>query len=1037
MMKMKQSFPGKVCLLVLFVICTATQLFAQKVAGVVVDESNTPMPGVNVVIKGTTNGVITNSDGSYAITAGDPQKDVLSFSFIGFETKEISINGGKVINVQLKSSTLVLDEIVAVGYGVIKKNDLTGSVGTVSSDLLVSKGTTSVLSALQGTIAGVNITTNSVRPGGSSTIRIRGQNSIEAGNPLYVVDGVVTGDIEFLNPADIDRIDVLKDASSTAIYGSRGSNGVILVKTKGAGIPKGTKTTITYDGYSGVRDLTNIPNFMSGTEWVDFRTSAFYTYDSATKAYTITEANKTAILQKSPLLEKRLYNKDYEDWLGLATQQGKQQNHYINISGNSKDMAYNLGVGYQNEVGNFIKESLDRYSLKGSIFHKVSDFFSTGGSFNMSQTVTNSGSQYGYRDVLRMPSILKAYDDNGVLIDQPGIATSIQGAGNFTSSPNPLKEINSGNQEIRRYDVIGNMFIQINPIAGLELKSTLSPRLNKTRTGKYYGIVSGNRTKDYASSADTEAFEYTWDNQITYNTTIKDVHHINASFINSLFKSRYELLQAASEGLPYNSEWYNLFSGTLVPGDSKSNYTETTLLSYATRINYDYRNKYLFTGTLRYDGSSKLADKWAAFPSLALAWRLSEENFMKADFLSNLKARFSFGYSGNNNGISPFGTQLTPQTSANVYYDYNGTLASGFAPGYPVNQAITWEKTREFNFGIDYGFFNNRITGTVDLYDKLSDGLLMSRTLSIESGVPSMKDNIGSVSNKGIEVSLNTVNVRTDNLEWSTSFTFAYNKNAIETLYGKKQDVMGEARFIGQPINVIYDYRIIGVWKSTEAVEAAKWGEQPGQAIAEDISKDGVITAAKDRVILGSPDPTWTGSITSELNYKNWDFSFNIYTRQGSFVKDEFLGEFGSTNTQRGRPKIVSDYFIPTGIARYDWNAWDTSVADSPKAVWGVAPGNENAKYPAPNNAGPYYGSNGQYTDASFIKVKNISLGYSLPKKLISKVKMSQLRLYVNVLNPFVITDYEGWDPEYATTSLQNGNGPANVTYQFGVNVKF
>jgi TonB-linked SusC/RagA family outer membrane protein len=1037
MMKMKQSFPGKVCLLVLFVICTGTQLYAQKVAGVVVDESNAPMPGVNVVIKGTTNGVITNSDGSYTITPGDLMKDVLSFSFIGFETKEVRINGDKVINVQLKSSSLVLDEIVAVGYGVIKKNDLTGSVGTVSSDLLVSKGTTSVLSALQGTIAGVNITTNSVRPGGSSTIRIRGQNSIEAGSPLYVVDGVVTGDIEFLNPQDIDRIDVLKDASSTAIYGSRGSNGVILVKTKGAGAPKGTKTTITYDGYSGVRDLTNIPNFMSGTEWVDFRTSAFYTYDSATKAYTITDANKTAILQKSPLLEKRLYNKDYEDWLGLATQQGKQQNHYINISGNSKDMAYNLGVGYQNEVGNFIQESLDRYSLKGSIFHKVSDFLSTGGSFNMSQTITSSGSQYGYRDVLRMPSILKAYDENGVLIDQPGIATSIQGAGNFTSSPNPLKEINSGTQEIRRYDVIGNMFIQINPIAGLELKSTLSPRLNKTRTGKYYGIVSGNRTKDYASSADSEAFEYTWDNQITYNKTIKDVHHINASFINSFFKSRYELLQAASEGLPYNSEWYNLFSGTLVPGDSKSNYTETTLLSYATRVNYDYMNKYLFTGTLRYDGSSKLADKWAAFPSLALAWRLSEENFMKADFLSNLKARFSFGYSGNNNGISPYGTQLTPQTSSNVYYDYNGTVVSGFAPGYPVNQSITWEKTREFNFGVDYGFFNNRITGTVDLYNKLSDGLLMSRTLSIESGVPSMKDNIGSVSNKGIEVSLNTVNVRTDDLEWSTSFTFAYNKNAIETLYGKKQDVMGEARFIGQPINVIYDYRILGVWKSTEATEAAKWGEQPGQAIAEDISKDGVITADKDRTILGSPDPTWTGSITSELNYKNWDFSFNIYTRQGSFVKDEFLGEFGSTNTQRGRPKIVSDYFIPTGIARYDWNAWDTSVADAPKAVWGVAAGNENSKYPAPNNAGPYYGSNGQYTDASFIKVKNISLGYSLPKKLISKVKMSQLRLYVNVLNPFTITDYQGWDPEYATTSLQNGNGPANVTYQFGVNVKF
>ena len=1036
-MKMKQSFLGKVCLLALFVIFTSAQLYAQKVTGVVVDETNSPLPGVNVVVKGTTNGVITDFDGKFSITPANIQKDVLLFSFIGMETKEIAINNQKEINVQLKSNTLEIEEVVAVGYGTVKKTDLTGSVGTVSSDLLVSKGTTSLMTALQGAIPGVNITSNSVRPGSSSTIRIRGQNSIDAGNPLYVVDGVVTSDIDFLNPSDIERIDVLKDASSTAIYGSRGSNGVILVKTKSAGLKKGTQTTISYDGYAGVRDLTNIPDFMDGREWVDFRTSAFYTYDTAAKSYVIPDANKATVLQKSPLLDKRLYNQDYEDWLGLATQQGKQQNHYINIAGNSSDMSYNLGMGYQNEEGNFVMESLDRYSFKGSMFHKVSDFFTTGGSFNLSQTTTNSGSQFGYRDVLRMPSILKAYDENGVLIDQPGIATSIQGAGNFTSSPNPLKEINSGNQELRRYDVLGSVFLQFNPLPGLEFKSTLSPRLNRTRTGKYFGVVAGNRTKDYSSQVNTESFDYTWDNQISYNKTFNEVHHVNASFINSFYKSRYELIQAATEGLPYNSDWYNLFSGTLIPGDSKTNYSETSLLSYATRVNYDYMGKYMFTGTLRYDGSSKLADKSAAFPSLALAWRLSEENFLKADFLSNLKARFSFGYSGNNNGISPYGTMLSPQTGSNVYYDYNGTAFSGFAPGLPVNQLITWEKTREFNFGIDYGFFDGRISGTVDLYDKLSDGLLMNRTLAIESGVASMKDNIGSVSNKGIELSLSTVNVKTSSLEWTTSFTFAHNVNAIQTLYGKKQDVMGEARFIGQPINVIYDYNIIGVWKSTEVSEAAKWGQQPGQAIAKDINGDGKITADKDRIILGTPDPKWTGSFSSELSYKNWDLSFNIYTSQGSFVKDEFLGEFGSTNTQRGRPKVSSDYFVPTGIARYDWNNWDTSVADSPKAVWGVAAGNENSKYPAPNNAGPYYGSNGQYTDASFVKVKNITVGYTLPKKYLSKVKMSHFRIYANVLNPFVFTKYQGWDPEYATTSLQNGNGPSNVTYQLGVNVKF
>ncbi len=1033
---MMHSFLRKACLFSLLVILTGAQLWAQRVTGTITDETNQPIPGANVIVKGTTNGVITDMDGKYSITPGNLQRDVLVFSFIGLETKEVAVNGQTVINVTLEAGEQLIEEVVAIGYGVMKKNDLTGSVGTVSSESLVAKGTTSVMSALQGTIPGVNITTSSVRPGGSTAIQIRGQNSIAGGNPLYVVDGVVTGDIDFLNPSDIERIDVLKDASSTAIYGSRGSNGVILVQTKNASSAKTAKTTISYDGYYGVRSLARIPDFLDGREWVDFRTSAYYTYNTTEKKYVITDSNKNAVLQKSALLEKRLYDEDYEDWLGLATQTGQQQNHYINIAGNAKDISYNLGMGYQNEEGNFISEDLNRYNLKGSVFHKSSKYFTAGGTVNLSQTTINSGSQYGYRDVLRMPSILRAYDDEGKMIDQPGIATSIQGAGNFTSSPNPLREIASGNQETRRFDIIGNVFAQFTPIEGLDIKTTLSPRLNRTRTGRYYGVVPGNRTQDYAYQSNTESFDYTWDNQLTYDKVFGD-HHLNASLINSFYKTRWERIQAASQNLPYNSDWYNLFSGTLVNADSNSAYSETSMISYAARLNYDYKGKYLATGTVRYDGSSKLADKWAAFPSFALAWRASEEEFLKRDYLSNLKARFSFGYSGNNNGISPFGTQLTPETSSNVWYDFNGTAVSGFAPGSPVNQNITWEKTREINLGIDYGFFENRISGTIDLYDKLSDGLLMSRSLTLESGVASMTDNIGSVSNKGIELSLSTVNVKTRNLEWTTSFTFAHNKNAIETLYGKKEDVPGEARFIGEPINVIYDYRIIGVWKSDQVAEAALWAQQPGQGIAEDVSDDGFITADKDKVILGTPDPSWTGSFNSNLTFKNWDFSFNLYTRQGVFVSDYFLDEFGYHNTQRGRPKVQFDYFVPAGIARYDWTQWETNADGSPKAVWGTAAGNENSKYPAIGNRGPYYGNNGKYTDASFVKVKNITLGYTLPNTLVKKAKMSYVRLYVNVLNPFVFTDYQGWDPEFSTTSLQNGNGPSNITYQFGVNLKF
>jgi len=1005
----------------------------RTVTGVVVDENGEGLPGVSIQAKGSTAGTSTDLDGKFRIVVSD-DVNTLIFSYIGYMTQESALANSSELKITLAPDIKSLSEVVVVGYGTVKKKDLTGSVGSVDAQTITSRGTTSVMGAIQGAVAGVDISSNSVRPGGGFAIQIRGQNSLAGGGPLYVVDGVVTSDINFLNPADIEQIDILKDASSTAIYGSRGSNGVVLVTTKNAGKPGVSRTSIRYDGYYSIRDLARIPDFMDGREWVDFRTSGYYQY--ANGAYSL--PSKPVILQSSPLLERRLYEENYEDWLKLGTRRGQQQNHYLGISGNSDKLSYNLGLGYQNEEGNFINEDLSRYTFKLSAEHKASKFFSAGGSVNMTMGINNSGSQNGYRDVLRMPNILGAYDENGVLIEQPGIASAIQGTGNFTSSPNPLLEINSGTEEIRRYDILGSIFAEIRPFEGLSFRSSLLPRFNRTRTGRYYGIVNGNRSQDHAFQSNTENFEFTWDNVLNYNKSIGGGHNINVSLIQSAFKTRFERIQAASNNLPYNSQWYNLFSGTVVNGSSNTAFSGTSLLSYAARANYDYKGKYFVTGTLRYDGSSKLRDKWQAFPSAALAWRISEEDFAKANFLSDLKARFSVGFSGNNNGISAYGAQQTPETGSLVWYDYDGTVVSGFAPGRPVNQSITWEKTRELNFGIDYSLFNYRISGAIDVYDKLSDGLLMSRALAIESGVPSMTDNIGSVSNRGIELSLKTVNIRTANFEWSTDFVFSHNRNAIESLYGKKEDVPGEARFIGKPINVIYDYRLIGIWKMSQAEEALKWGQQPGQAIAQDIDGNGTITAAADRVILGSPDPTWTGSITTNVRFKNWDFALNFFTRQGVFVSDRFLEEFGPQNNQRGRPKINFDYYVPPGVDRYDWNTWGTGANGNPTATWGNSgAGNEDAEHAHYVNRGPYYGNNGMYTDASFIKLRNITLGYTLPAKVLEKLKMKQLRIYGNVLNPFTFTKYPGWDPEYATTALASGNGPSNITYQLGVNVKF
>jgi len=1024
----------KLCLIT-FALCQALWVFGQtkSIKGTVRDVAGEPLGGVSIRVAGGTQGTSTAENGTFTLAVPASEGVVLEVRYLGFKAQEVPLGDQQVLDIVLEGEeAAMLDEAVAVGYGTVRKGDLTGAVGSVGSETLLARGTTSPMAALQGAVAGVDISNTSTRPGGGFNIQIRGQNSIQGGTPLYVVDGVVTDNIDFLNPADIEQMDVLKDASSTAIYGSRGSNGVIIVKTKGAGAPGALRTTVTYDGFYGVRTLARIPDFMDGREWVDFRTSAFYEYRDG--RYVL--PNPNVILQQSPLLERRLYEERYEDWLALGTQSGQQQNHYIGIGGSTEKLSYNLGVGYQNEEGNFINENLNRYNVKLSVEHRVSDRFSAGASVNMVHGIVNSGSEFGYRDILRMPPILYAYDDNGNLIAQPGIAAAIQGIGNFTSSPNPLNEINSGTEEIRRFDVLGNIFAELRPLDGLSIRSTFYPRLNRTRTGAYYGVVPGQRNQDQARQTNGEDFEWTWDNVVNYSRTFNSAHNLNVSLIQSAYKTRFEGIRMGSNNLPYPSWWYNIAAGETIKDAMGTSYSESALLSFAARANYDFRGKYLLTATIRYDGSSLLRDKWSAFPSAAVAWRISEEDFMQGSLVSDLKVRGSIGYSGNNN-IEPFTAQLAPATNQIVWYDFGHDPVSGFMPGRPVNPVLTWERTRELNFGLDFGLLNGRISGTVDVYDKLSDKLLMDRSLAIESGVPSMTDNIGSVNNRGVEVGLNTVNIRKDQFEWTTGVVFAHNKNAIRTLYGKREDVPGQARFIGHPINVIYDYRIIGIWRMDQAAEAAEWGQQPGQAIAQDVDGNGAITG-DDRVILGSVDPDWTGSITSNIRFKNWDFSFNLYARQGSFVADRFLEEFGPHNNQRGRPKINFDYYIPPNVTRYDWTTWGTSADGNPQATWGTSgEGNENARYPHYINRGPFYGNNGMYTDASFVKLRNIILGYSLPDALISKWGLSQLRVYANVLNPFVFTKYPGWDPEYATTALAEGNGPSNVTYQFGLNVRF
>jgi TonB-linked SusC/RagA family outer membrane protein len=1050
---------SKLTLLLGFIFyCSGLWAQGRVITGTVTSiETNQPIAGATVEEAGGKASVITDQQGKFSITVASTS-DTLSISYVGYTPLKVAIGNQSNLTIQLNTERKSLDDVVVIGYGSAKKSDLTGSVGSVSAQKIASRGSTSVMEALQGTVPGVDITQNSTKPGAGFNILIRGQNSLNGGGPLYVVDGIVTADITFLNPSDIQRIDILKDASSTAIYGSRGSNGVVIIQTKKADNVKASRLNVSYDGYYGVRTTARLPEFMNGREWIDYRAYAYLEFNRTTRQWRndFSKADLGRIIMShtngsgAPVVAPRLYNQEYTDWYDLVYQDGQQQNHYLNVSGSANKLTYNIGFGYQNEKGNFANEVFNRYNLKASMNHKASDYFQTGATITLSQLLNDMGSSTAYDKIDRMAPFFTPYHPDGSVVVQPGSNPNIQSDRGFTGTNSPLAEINSENRETRRHDILATAFVEVSPLKSLSIRSTFSPRFLRNRYGQFLDRIEDTyvggipRPERSATSENSEAFEYTWDNLVNYKTNIGSDHTISALGVFSVYSTRAENLRVSTRALPYSSEWYNMFSGAFDPQNSSSSYAETKLVSYLGRVNYDYKGKYLATASLRYDGSSKLADKWTSFPSFAVAWRMSQEPFLQTtDWLTELKLRFSYGNSGNNNGVGPFATMASPNSASNILYNFGADVWSGFSPGNPVNQNLTWEKTRELNLGIDFGFLNNRINGSIELYDKLSDGLLMSRKLAIESGVASMQDNIGSVNNRGIELSLNTINVQTNNFSWNTTFTFASNKNKIVTLYGKKEDVIGEARFIGKPISVIYDYRVLGLWTKAEYDNGSSvylnYTAIPGEAKIADINDDKRINT-EDRTILGSPFPDWVGSLSSTWRYKNWDLSVFINTRQGMFVLDQFSAVY---RDMAGRSTLKAkdfNYYVPAGVPMPDWDNFVFDASGKPIDITFKTTTEEKTNATIPNyqnNAGAYYGNNAYYKDASFVKVKNITLGYTLNRNILQKAKINRLRVYANVLNPFVFTKYDGYDPEYATVAINSGNGPSTITYQIGVNLDF
>jgi len=1070
---------------------------AQTVTGNVVDETGEAVIGATVMEKGTKNATVTDFDGNFTIKMDGGK--VLTISYIGMQSQDVNVAGKTSVNIVLKEDATTLQDVVVVGYGTMKKQDLTGSVSSVNTEQLNAKGAPSVLGNLQGSNPGVNITQSSGR-GGSYSIEIRGKSSINSNTtPLYVVDGVMCDDIDWLNPQDIERIDVLKDASSTAIYGSRATAGVVMVTTKGGTtVKKGEqKPVISYDGYYGWSKTARMPEFMNGQQFYNFRFMKFLT--QAGNGASATTANSShpvyqiggTILEQCLLREaegsgayrmkEMLASGNTYDWPDLVTQNGSQQNHYLAVSGGSETIHYHMGVGYNGEEGVYKGDKSNRINFKGSIDAKINKVVSAGFSFNAARIKNEYANDAAIQSAFRMNPYMTPYDADGNLNAKPGNNAALRTTSyQFSDEPNPLLKMMSTSKERETWRILGNFYVKFDIIKGLDFKTTLSPSYNNYREGYFEGYKDENGnfydsglTQNSASLTTNRGFSWTWDNILNYNTTIANDHNIGIMLLFSQEASNTEKINMSGNDVMELTDWWNIGTakrsdGTTALSDgSGSSYSESSMTSYAARLNYGYKGRYLLTATFRRDGSSKFTkdNRWGTFPSAAAAWRISEEPFMQnINWLSNLKLRLSYGVTGNNTGIRDYDTQQT--LSSPMSYPFGSAYSTGYTASSIVNKDLKWETSTEYNAGIDFGFFGGRINGSIDVYQKTSKDLLFPVQLPLVSGGGTMVTNIGSVRNTGVEIALTTINVENKDWHWETTFTFAANKNRVREINGTGDRVLGKGQtdnlFVGYSANNTYAYEWGGIVTDRDMVvpdniAAKNAGLTPGSTMKEydyfykvygltegqpwvvDQNGDGNIDP-EDRSIQ-SMDPDWTGSFTSNLSWKNWDFSFSLYAKVGYKVYSSFLTSNILDLGDRGRQKLNMDWYIPAGTLVDCDGVNEDGTYINPKYQETTHYG----EYPFPNNGGSSGGvgrQSGEWnqakgvTSASFMKVKNITLGYTFDKNFLNKFGCKHLRLYATVTNPFVFTGYKGFDPEWANAGVKQ-DGPSTINYQVGASIKF
>ncbi len=970
-----------------------------NVTGKVTDESGEGLPGVSVVVKGTQRGTTTNQEGTYSVSAPDG-KATLVFSFVGYLSQEIAINNRTQINLSLSTDTKALNEVIVVGYGTQKKRDLTGAISSISSRDIAETPSSNFLQNAQGRLAGVDIVRSNGNPGSAPVIRIRGNRSINASNnPLYVIDGIPTDvSINDFNPNDIESMEVLKDASAVAIYGSRGANGVILITTKKG---KEGKAVISYDGYYGIKKAQKNLNLMNGEQ--------FARYSRVARGIDANDASKDNTFF-STLEVDNLKNGVEADWLDLILRDGQQQQHQISASGGNQNTTYYLSGSFFDEKGIMQLSDYQRYSFRANIETKLTERLRVGVSSTVATDLQNTMANGPYTNALQFSPLVQPYDADGNFIAYPnpreGLLTS------------PLLQYQPGQftNERRKFRVFANIFGEYKFMEGLTYRLNFGPDFSNSRQGEYSGTLAG--SANTAEVTNQQNFAYTLENILSFNRKFGK-HSLNVVGLFSTQTNRFESSGAAARNIPVESSlFYNLGSAETVTGINSS-LTKWGLVSYMGRVNYTFKDRYLLTLTGRADGSSRLSqkNKWAFFPSVSAGWVVSDEAFMaNAKAISFLKFRAGYGAVGNTS-ISPYQTLGGLERSV---YAFGTNPAFGYALNVIPNPDLRWEISSTVNIGMDFGLFNDRLTGSLEVYKTNTTDLLLNRLIPITSGYESILQNIGATSNQGWELSLNGNIVNSPGgFKWDANLNLFSNKEKIVDLFNGKDDV-GNQWFIGSPISVFYNFKQEGIWQTNEADEATKAKQKPGDIKIADVNgrdatgtltnqPDGVINA-DDRTILGSTVPDWSGGITNRLSYKGIDFSFLVYARQGQYIRSDFHNLGG--NSWQGRYNAIN---------------FDYWTVDNPVD-----------KIPRPNAAAaPLYADAVRFFDGSFVKIRNITLGYTLPKAITSKARIGSLRLYATADNALIFSPYKLVDPETANGIVGGSSPMTSATYVFGMNLKF